>query len=104
MLIIFVMVQMRRCSDNWKLRSSIDLLNLFQFLSRVVKVISKYKIAHVKFKSSKKKLIKLRVNAKLYLKKYIFSFSSIVFMFYFSQNINVSHTFKSIKNAYHRYS
>ena len=30
--------------------------------------------------------------------------SSIVFMFYFIQNINVNHTFKSIKNAYYRYS
>ena len=102
MLIIFVMVQMRRC------QFSIVVLNLFQFLafslSRVVKAIGKYKIANVKFKSSKKKLIKLRVNGKLYLKKSIFSFSSIVFMFYFSQNINVSHTFKSIENAYHRYS
>ena len=30
MLIIFVMVHMRRCSDHMKLRGSVDLLNFFE--------------------------------------------------------------------------
>ena len=33
MLIIFLMVQMRRCSDHKKLRDSVDLFNVFQSLA-----------------------------------------------------------------------
>ena len=33
MLIIFLMVQMRRCSDYKKLRDSVDLFNFFPFLA-----------------------------------------------------------------------
>ena len=85
----FIMVQMRVCYDHNKLCDSVDLFNLFQSLafedvepiSRDVKAIGKYKIANAKFKSSKKKFIKLRVNGKFYLKKSIFSISIIVFMF-----------------------
>ena len=71
-------------------------------LSRVVKATGKCKITNAKFAYSKREFIKLRLSGKVYLKKSIFSFSIIVFMFYFIQNINVSHTFKSIRNAYHR--
>ena len=53
----------------------------WNLLSRVVKAIGKYKITNAKFKSSKKKLIKLRISGKFYLKKFVFSFSIIVFMF-----------------------
>ena len=72
MLIIFVMVQVRPCSHHKKLHGSVDLFNLFQgmllkrwnLLSRVVKAIDKYDITNVKFKPSKIKFIKLRVNGK----------------------------------------
>ena len=62
MLIIFVMVQMRRCSDHKMLRGSVDLFNFFSSLSRYYdgfiityhQAIGKYKVTKVKFKSSKK--------------------------------------------------
>ena len=54
----------------------------WNLLSRVVKAIGKYKITNAKFKSSKKKFIKLRVNGKFYLKKSVFLFGIIVFMFF----------------------
>ena len=84
-------------------------------LSRVAKAIGKDKITKVKFKSSKKEFIKLRVNGKLklkspkkdftrlrvngkfYLAKSTFSFSIVDYMFYFIQNINVRNAFKLIK-------
>ena len=85
------MVQMRRCSDHKKLRDSVDLFNVFQSLAfeEMEPIITgcqsywqtqdnKRKIYK---KSSKTKFIKLRVNGKFYLKKSIFSFSIIVFMF-----------------------
>ena len=61
MLIIFVMVQMRHCSDTKKLHGSVDLFSLFQTLvieemEPVITAIGKYKITNAKFKSSKKGL------------------------------------------------
>ena len=53
----------------------------WNLLSRVVKAIGKYKMTNAKFKSSKKKFIKLRRNGKFYREKSVFSFSIIVFMF-----------------------
>ena len=53
----------------------------WNLLSRAVKAIGKYKMTNAKFKSSNKKFIKLRRSGKFYLKKAVFSFSIIVFMF-----------------------
>ena len=68
------------------------LLKRWNLLSRVVKAIGKYKIRNAKFKSCKKKFIKLRVNGKFYLEKSIFSFSIIVFCFtFFKISISAIH-------------
>ena len=92
------------------LRGSVDLFNLFQslaferwkLLSWAVKATGKDKITNVKSKYSKKEFIKLRVTRRFYLTMFILSFSIIDYMSYVIQNINVRHTFKSIKNAYLR--
>ena len=56
MLVIFVMIQMRRCSDHKNFSLFVQSFSVLAFEEMEPITVGKYKITNVKFKSSEKDL------------------------------------------------